>query len=139
MPMKYFNGIEIDVPDTWVDRSTVVVGPDDKSINLVVKRRPIPEVGLEQTLEHYVNFMRTRFGALAKLETKAVMVGRSKGVAVRFEAETAGTTFRQTTLLYHGKGEEISATVTQLANDPTPAPVVDKLLSSVRLAGGGRF
>jgi hypothetical protein len=139
MTLRFWNGIEIDVPDNWIDRSTVVIGPTDSSINLVVKRRPIPESAIEQTAEHYVMFMKTRFGNLTNLETKSVMVGRSSGLAIRFEAETQGKSFKQTTLLYHGRGEEISATVTQLASDPTPSAVVEKLLKSVRPAGGGRF
>ena len=51
MGLRFFNGIELDIPPEWEDRSTVVVGPrDDRGINLVVKRRPVPGAGLDDTM-----------------------------------------------------------------------------------------
>ena len=109
MTLRFFNGIQIDVPEDWSDRSTVLLAPkQDRNINLVVKRRPVPPSGLEHTVENYVGFMQARFGTLSNLQTKAMNVAGQKGVAVRFEAVQTGQGFRQTTLLYHAKGEELS-------------------------------
>ncbi len=143
MSLRFFNGIQIDVPEGWSDVSTVIVAPrraleegKKPSINLVVKRRPVPAGRDPQaTLRDYLAFMRNTFGELKELQTKEMLVGSQKGSAVRFLAEADGTQFRQTTLLYHAAGEEVSATVTQLADDPTPAATIDRLLQSIQPAG----
>jgi hypothetical protein len=141
--VRFFNGIQIDVPDGWSDLSTVIVAPKrpleegkKPSINLVVKRRPVQTSrDATATLREYLTFMRNAFGELKDLETKELVVGNVKASAVRFLAESEGTSFRQTTLLYHAGGEEISATVTQLADDTTTAGAVERLLASIKPAG----
>src|SRR5687767_11976430 len=102
MSLRFFNGIQIDVPDGWTDLSTVIIAPrhevaDGKkpSINLVVKRRPA-KVGSEtKTMHEYLAFMRKTFGKLEDLQTKEMMVGSVRGQAVRFTTETNGKRFTQ--------------------------------------------
>lgn len=145
MALRFFNGIQIDVPEGWSDLSTVIVAPrrdvgDNRrpSINLVVKRRPVPaNKEIADTLRDYLAFMRGAFGELIDLQTKEMLVGRVKGNAVRFSAIAEGVEFRQTTLLYHAGGEEISATVTQLGSDQTPSETIERLLQSIRPASTG--
>ena len=144
MALRFFNGLQIDVPKDWSDLSTVVVAPKEPlddgrkpPINLVVKRRPVTSSrDVKQSLRDYLSFMRGAFGELKELQTREVPVGAAKASAVRFLAEADGNAFRQTTLLYHAGGEEISATVTQLATDPTSQETIDKLLQSIRPATG---
>lgn len=153
MAVTLFNGLEIDVPDGWADVSTVVVAPRaavtagvKPTINLVVKRRPSDGDDTERSMLTYLQFMRDSFGELDGVETKEMTAGAHKGRAVSFSATIDGTPVRQTTLLFFapapGGGEEVSATVTQRADDATPAPVVEKLLRSVKATGalrrGGR-
>ena len=144
MTLRFFNGIQIDVPDGWTDLSTVILAPREPAeagtkptVNLVVKRRPARGKDTSLTVREYVAFMKQAFGQLDKLETKEMMVGSVRGTAVRFSTEAGGRRFRQVTLLYHSGGDEISATVTQLDGDPTPSKLIDKLLQSIRPAAGG--
>lgn len=146
MATRFFNGIQIDVPDGWTDLSTVIIAPrqdvaDGKkpSINLVVKRRPAKPGTEQRSVQEYLAFMRRSFGKLEDLQTKEMMVGSVRGQAVRFTTETHGKRFTQVTLLYHSQGDEISATVTQLEGDPTPIKEIEKLLKSIRPAAGGMF
>jgi hypothetical protein len=149
MSVTMWNGLEIDVPDGWADVSTVVVAPrasiaggEKPTINLVVKRRPMDADDTERSMLTYLQFMRSSLGELSGVETKDMSAGPIKGRAVHFSAVVDGTPVKQTTLLYFSGGEEISATVTQRADDATPAPAVEKLLRSVRTtrpaARGGR-
>ncbi|MBI4821222.1 MAG: DcrB-related protein [Deltaproteobacteria bacterium] len=144
MGLKFFNGIQIDVPDDWADLSTVILAPKSEaqegkkpSINLVVKRRPAKGKDVAATVREYLGFMKGAFGALENVETKQVVVGAVKGTAVRFRTEANGKKFTQVTLLYRSGGDEISATVTQLEGDPTPMVKIEKLLQSIRPAAGG--
>lgn len=146
MTVRFFNGIQIDVPEGWTDLSTVIIAPrgdvsegKKPSINLVVKRRPAKPGNEQKTLQDYLAFMRKAFGRLEELETKEMMVGSVRGQAVRFTTETNGKRFTQVTLLYHAQGDEISATVTQLEGDKTPIKQIEKLLKSIRPAAGGVF
>jgi hypothetical protein len=146
MSKRFFNGIEIDVPDGWADLSTVIIAPrveiaDGKkpSINLVVKRRPAKQGSEHKTMHEYLAFMKKTFGKLDDVQTKEMMVGSVRGQAVRFSTEAAGKRFTQTTLLYQTNGDEISATVTQLEGDPTPPQAIEKLLKSIKPAAGGVF
>ncbi|MCA9552743.1 MAG: DcrB-related protein [Myxococcales bacterium] len=146
MTLRIFNGIQIDVPDEWSDLSTIILAPkkdvkegNKPSINLVVKRRPARGKDLEKTLTQYLAFMKESFGKLEDVEAKPMMVGSIKGKAVRFVTEAAGQRFRQITLLYQSGGDEISATVTQLLDDPTPPKQIEKLLKSIKPAAGGVF
>jgi hypothetical protein len=135
---KQIGGMMADLPAGWADRSTVCASPapakasGKPSINLVVKRRPMPKKGNIATLTDYLGFMQRAFGALAGVQTKEIRVGASVGLAVRFNAAASGTKFSQTTVLYEFAGEEISATVTQLEGDPTPPDAVEALLTSIR-------
>jgi hypothetical protein len=144
MTLRFFNGIQIDVPDGWADVSTVIVAPrqdisDGKKpmINLVVKRRPSKTKDVSDTIREYLSFMKTTLGELKDVETKEMKAGSVKGTAVRFSSEANGRRFRQITLLYVAGGDEISATVTQLDGDPTPMKTIEKLLQSIRPAAGG--
>jgi hypothetical protein len=144
MTLRFFNGIQIDVPDGWTDLSTVIVAPrqevaDGKKpmINLVVKRRPSKAKDSSQTLKEYLAFMKNVLGDLKDIETKEMLVGSVKGTAVRFNAEANGRRFKQITLLYVSGGDEISATITQLDGDPTPMKTIEKLLKSIRPAASG--
>jgi hypothetical protein len=144
MTMRFFNGLQIDVPEGWTDLTTIVVAPRKElengqkpGINLVVKRRPAPSQDTSQTLRDYLRFMQGTFGKLEELETREMVVGSHKGQAVRFVANAEGRKFRQVTLLYVSNGEEISATVTQLIDDPTPMKVIERLLRSIKPAAGG--
>jgi hypothetical protein len=136
MSTTLWNGLEIDMPDGWTDVSTVVLAPrtpiangDKPTINLVVKRRPMDSDDTERSLMTYLQFMQDATkGTLDDVVTKDF----AKGRAVSFKAIIDGTQVKQTTLLMFAAGEEISATVTQRADDTTPAPVVEKLLRSVR-------
>ena len=146
MALRFFNGLQIDVPDGWSDLSTVIIAPRKElesgkkpGINLVVKRRPAKDRETAQTLREYLAFMQGTFGTLEELQTKEMMVGNIRGQAVRFVAEAEGKRFRQVTLLYQSNGEEVSATVTQLVTDPTPMTVIEKLLKSIKPAAGGMF
>lgn len=147
MAVRFFNGIQINVPDGWSDLSTVIVAPraqpqsgDKPTINLVVKRRPVPqERATSDTIEEYLEFMRQTFGHLEGLHKKEMLLGGVKGQAVRFVSEANGKRFMQVTLLYRSGGDEISATVTQLEGDSTSLRDIEKLLSSVRPAAGGLF
>lgn len=146
MATRFFNGIQIDVPDGWTDLSTVIIAPRQEvaegkkpSINLVVKRRPAKPGSEQKSLQEYLSFMRKSFGKLEDLQTKEMMVGSVRGTAVRFTTEANGRRFTQVTLLYHSQGDEISATVTQLDGDPTPIKDIEKLLKSIRPAAGGVF
>ncbi|MEQ9502935.1 MAG: hypothetical protein RIT81_39055 [Deltaproteobacteria bacterium] len=146
MTLRFFNGLQIDVPKGWTDLSTVIIAPkkdvakgDRPSINLVVKRRPAKKKEDADTLKSYLSFMRQSFGELHDLETKDLLVGNTRAKAVRFKAYADGRCFTQTTMLYTSAGDEISATVTQLDEDPTTAKEVEKLLKSIRPAAGGLF
>lgn len=140
MSSKQIGGMMADLPAGWADRSTVCASPAPSqdngkpSINLVVKRRPMPNKGTVATLTDYLGFMKRAFGALNGVQTKELRVGPSVGVAVRFNAVASGTKFFQTTVLYELAGEEISATVTQLEGDPTSQEAVEALLTSIRPA-----
>src|SRR5688572_13759770 len=112
MSLRFFNGIQIDVPDGWTDLSTVIVAPrsevaDGKKpmINLVVKRRPTKTKDASQTLKDYLAFMKSMLGDLKDIETKEMVVGSVKGTAVRFNAEANGRRFKQITLLYVSGGD----------------------------------
>jgi hypothetical protein len=144
MTLRFFNGLQIDVPDGWADLSTVIVAPKEAldvgkkpTINLVVKRRPVPDSDPGERIKEYLRFMQGTFGELEELETKEMRVGAHRGQAVRFVASAEGRAFRQVTLLYVTNGEEISATVTQLLDDPTPMGTIEKLLRSIKPAAGG--
>lgn len=146
MTLRFFNGLQIDVPSGWTDLSTVIIAPKEgvakgerPSINLVVKRRPAKKKDDGDTLSSYLAFMRQSFGELLDLETKEMLVGNTRAKAVRFTAVAEGRRFTQTTMLYTSAGDEISATVTQLDEDPTTAKQVEKLLKSIRPAAGGLF
>jgi hypothetical protein len=132
MARRFFNGLEIDVPDGWADKSTVML--TRTTINLVVKRRPAPESDLDASLEAFLAFMGNSFGPLEQLQTKTLDVAGVKGKAVRFLSSAEGRRFVQTTLLYRAGSEEISATVTQLEGDTTSADDVERMLKSVRPA-----
>jgi hypothetical protein len=143
---RFFNGIEIDVPEGWTDLSTVIIAPRTEvsegkkpSINLVVKRRPAKPGSENKTMHEYLAFMKKTFGKLDDIQTKEMMVGSVRGQAVRFTTEAGGKRFTQMTLLYQTQGDEISATVTQLEGDPTPVKTIEKLLRSIRPAAGGVF
>jgi hypothetical protein len=144
MALRFFNGIQIDVPEGWSDLSTVIVAPrvdsgsgEKPSINLVVKRRPAKSLSIAQTLRDYVAFMKATFGTLSDLQTKEVMVGSVKGTAIKFNTEANGRRFMQMTLVYHAGGDEISATVTQVEGDSTSLSTIERLLKSIRPAGAG--
>jgi hypothetical protein len=136
---RFFNGLQIDVPSDWVDRSTVVLAPESpaggpSTINLVVKRRPAPSSELSESVDAYLSFMEERFGPLEGLQTKTLAVGRASARAIRFVSTAHGRRFLQTTMLYRAGGDEISATVTQLEGDETSEKDVEKMLASVRPA-----
>lgn len=136
---RFFNGLQVDVPPDWVDRSTLVLAPESdgggpSTINLVVKRRPAPQAELDESVEAYVAFMEERFGPLEGLQSKTLEVGRQTATAVRFVSSAHGRKFLQTTMLYRAGGDEISATVTQLEGDDTSEKDVEKMLTSVRPA-----
>ena len=146
MALRFFNGIQIDVPDGWTDLSTVILAPrkevadgNKPTINLVVKRRPAKGKDSSKTIEEYLAFMRQTFGELKVVQTNEMLLGNVRGTAVRFSTEAQGKGFKQTTLLYHSGGDEISATVTQLDGDPTPHKEIEALLRSIRPAAGGMF
>ena len=132
MARRFFNGLEIDVPEGWADKSTVMLTRN--TINLVVKRRPAPEGDLETSLETFLAFMRSSFGPLDSLETKTIEVAGIKARGVRFLSTAEGRRFVQTSLIYRAGSEEISATITQLEGDPTSADEVERMLKSVRPA-----
>ena len=90
-------------------------------------------------MKSYLSFMRQSFGELSDLETKEMLVGSVRAKAVRFTAVADGRRFRQMTMMYESAGDEISATVTQLDGDPTPAKDIEALLKSIRPAAGGLF
>jgi hypothetical protein len=140
MPLRFFNGLQIDVPDGWSDLSTVVLAPTSEkrpSINLVVKRRPLNQgEDLDRSVAEYLAFMRESFGELGNIESRPILVGSARGRAVRFSAQNNGRDFRQTTFLYHHAGEEVSATVTQLGSDTTDTARVERLLASIKPAAG---
>jgi hypothetical protein len=144
MTLRFFNGIQIDVPEGWADVSTVIVAPREEvsegrkpKINLVVKRRPSKAKDVNETIKEYLAFMKSTLGDIKDVETKEMKAGSVKGTAVRFSSEANGRRFRQITLLYVTGGDEISATVTQLDGDPTPMKTIEKLLQSIRPAAGG--
>ena len=144
MTTRFFNGLQIDVPDGWADVSTVIVAPrkpvqDGKKpgINLVVKRRPMSSDETDRTMQDYLSYMKTTFGSLEDLQSKELMVGSIKGKAVRFTASAEGRSFRQITVLYHTRGEEVSATVTQLLTDETSMTEIERILKSIKPAAGG--
>jgi hypothetical protein len=144
MTLRFFNGIQIDVPEGWADISTVIVAPredigDGKKpkINLVVKRRPAKTKDVTETIKEYLAFMKSTLGELHDVETKEMKAGSVKATAVRFTSEANGRRFKQITLLYVAGGDEISATVTQLDGDPTPMKTIEKLLASIRPAAAG--
>lgn len=146
MTLRFFNGLQIEVPDGWADLSTVILAPKKEvaegqkpSINLVVKRRPAKSRDVQQTMKEYLAFMRQTFGALDRVETKEMMLGSVRAQAVKFTAAAGEKKFRQTTMLYHSGGDEISATVTQLDGDPTPQREIDTLLKSIKPAASGVF
>ncbi len=146
MTRRFFNGLQIDVPDGWTDLSTVIIAPKKDvteghrpTINLVVKRRPAKGRSRDDTLNEYLAFMRHSFGVLEDLETKELLVGSVKARAVRFSTSANGKRFLQMTMLYQIAGDEVSATVTQLEGDPTPLDEIEDLLQSIRPAGPGMF
>ena len=132
MAKRFFNGLEIDVPEGWADKTTVMLTKG--TINLVVKRRPAPEGDLQTSLEAFLSFMSKSFGPLEGLETKTIEVAGVKARAVRFLSNAEGRRFVQTSLIYRAGSEEISATVTQLEGDTMSADEVERLLKSVRPA-----
>ena len=146
MTLRFFNGIQIDVPKGWTDLSTVILAPrddvakgDKPTINLGVKRRPAKSKDQAKTLEAYLAFMRKTFGELEGLKTKEMLIGAVRAQAVHFTTTAGDKRFLQMTLLYHSGGDEISATVTQLDGDPMPIKDIEKLLKSIRPAAGGVF
>jgi len=146
MTRRFFNGLQIDVPEGWADLSTVILAPKKEvtdgqrpTINLVVKRRPAKGRSRDDTVNEYLAFMRQSFGVLEDLETKEMLVGSVKAKAVRFTTSANGKRFRQMTMLYQLAGDEVSATVTQLEGDPTPIDEIEDLLASIKPAGPGVF
>jgi hypothetical protein len=135
---RKYQPLEFEVPQGWIDRSTVVVAPSPAgtstgtaSINMVVKRRPV-RGDVATTLREYLVFMARSFGHLDGLKAREVKMGGQVGYAIKFGAKSAGKPFRQTTLFFVAGNEEVSASVTQLESDPTPESEIEKLLTSVR-------
>jgi hypothetical protein len=141
MAKKIYNGLEIDVPKSWVDLSTLVVAPphadgESPSIAMVVRRKPRAGAGSPQSsLNDYLAFMKDTYGALDDLWLKKL----GDAEAAHFVVSAHASRLRQVTLIAHTDVEEIAATVTQRDGDPTTLAEIEEMLRSVRaLAGGAR-
>lgn len=138
MGTRGFGRYLVDLPEEWADEGTMTASPRIEgrpTANLTVKRRPAPGRTLDQVFTEYRTFIDESLSNVSGLEVEEVMIGPVPARLTRFRAVVEGRAFSQTTLLWIETGEEVSATVSRLAGDPTSDETVERLLRSFRPIG----